>query len=171
MTTQARHARFSDMASDVKARLDALRVFADCFCLPNSFHANGDQSKTGKSRFTYRPFTLEGNFAFAAGLQEMLLQSHHDLIRVFPAVPPDWKDVRFERLRAEGAFLVSGEMKAGRVREVRIFSEKGGMVRLLNPMKGGRFTARGFALGTGAASAPVLEIETRPGTEIVLSVE
>ena len=28
MTTQARHARFSDMASDVKARLDALRVFA-----------------------------------------------------------------------------------------------------------------------------------------------
>ncbi len=161
----------SARALDGKKAADALRLFADCFCLPNSFHANGDQSKTGKSRFTYRPFTLEGNFAFAAGLQEMLLQSHHDLIRVFPAVPPDWKDVRFERLRAEGAFLVSGEMKTGRVREVRIFSEKGGMVRLLNPMKSGHFTARGFALVTNAASAPVLEIETRPGTEIVLSGE
>ena len=81
--------RCAARARDGRKAADALRVFADCFCLPNSFHANGDQSKTGKSRFTYRPFTLEGNFAFAAGLQEMLLQSHHELIRVFPAVPPE----------------------------------------------------------------------------------
>ena len=73
-----------------------LRTFAECFCLRNTFHANGDQTKTGKSRFTYRPFTLEGNFAFAAGIQEMLLQSHTGIIRVFPAIPSDWSNVSFD---------------------------------------------------------------------------
>ena len=54
-------------AFDGEGAADALRTFAECFCLPNTFHANGDQTKSGKSKFTYRPFTLEGNFAFAAG--------------------------------------------------------------------------------------------------------
>jgi len=54
---------------------------------------------------TYRPFTLEGNFAFAAGLQEMLIQSKDDIIEVFPAIPSSWKDISFENLRTEGAFL------------------------------------------------------------------
>jgi hypothetical protein len=80
-----------------------LRVFAQCFCLPNSFHVNGDQTRSGKSKFTYRPFTLEGNFAFAAGVQEMLIQSHTGIIRVFPAIPDDWTDCSFHNLRAEGA--------------------------------------------------------------------
>ena len=80
-------------AFDGEGAADALRTFAECFCLPNTFHANGDQTKSGKSKFTYRPFTLEGNFAFAAGIQEMLLQSHTGVIRVFPAVPVAWQDV------------------------------------------------------------------------------
>lgn len=45
---------------------------------------DGNLSGTGKSRFTYRPFTLEGNFAFTAAMQEMLLQSHTGVIQVFP---------------------------------------------------------------------------------------
>ena len=52
-----------------------LNIFASCFCSPNSFHLNGDQCKAGYSNFTYDPFTLEGNFAFASAIQEMLLQS------------------------------------------------------------------------------------------------
>ena len=36
----------------------ALRTFAECFCLKNTFHANGDQSASGKSKFTYRPLRL-----------------------------------------------------------------------------------------------------------------
>jgi alpha-L-fucosidase 2 len=111
----------------------ALRDFASSFCLPNSFHANGDQSRSGKSKFVYRPFTLEGNFAFAAGLQEMLLQSHTGLVRVFPAVPPGWMDASFEGLRAEGAFLISARLAGGKVREVRVRAERGGNLRLANP--------------------------------------
>ena len=82
---------------------------------------------------TYRPFTLEGNFAFAAGLQEMLLQSYAGFIEVFPAVPASWKDISFHTLRAEGAFLISAEMKEGSVRSIEITSEKGGLMKLKNP--------------------------------------
>ncbi|WP_431426914.1 glycosyl hydrolase family 95 catalytic domain-containing protein [Bacteroides hominis] len=120
-------------AFDGKGAAQALRTFAECFCLKNTFHANGDQTKSGKSRFTYRPFTLEGNFAFASGIQEMLLQSHTGTIRIFPALPEEWKDVSFEGLRAMGAFLVSAQMEGGKITRVRIYSEKGGMLKIARP--------------------------------------
>ena len=120
-------------AFDGKGAAQALRTFAECFCLKNTFHANGDQTKSGKSRFTYRPFTLEGNFAFASGIQEMLLQSHTGTIRIFPALPEEWKDVSFGGLRAMGAFLVYAQMEGGEITRVRIYSEKGGMLKIARP--------------------------------------
>jgi hypothetical protein len=96
---------------------------------------NGDQTKSGYSNFTYRPFTLEGNFAFAAGLQEMLLQSYAGQIELFPAVPASWKDLSFRSLRAEGAFLVSAKREGGQVAEVTITAEKRGTARLKRPFR------------------------------------
>jgi alpha-L-fucosidase 2 len=119
---------------------DALRTFASCFCLPNSFHVNGDQSMSGKSKMTYRPFTLEGNFAFASGLQEMLIQSHTGRVRIFPAIPRSWKDVSFENLRTEGAFLVSAVRKDENVQSITIKAVSGGRIEIVNPFKG-KFTS------------------------------
>jgi alpha-L-fucosidase 2 len=45
---------------DGEGAAEALSTFARAFCLPNSFHVNGDQTKSGYSKFVYRPFTLEG---------------------------------------------------------------------------------------------------------------
>jgi len=117
----------------------ALRTFAQCFCLKNSFHVNGDQCKAGHSGFTYRPFTLEGNFAFASAIQEMLLQSHTPAIKLFPAIPGEWKNVRFEKLRARGAFLVSARLENGIVKEIEIIAEKDGRLILENPFKAQKF--------------------------------
>jgi alpha-L-fucosidase 2 len=116
-----------------------LRIFAECFCLKNSFHVNGDQCKAGHSTMLYRPFTLEGNFAFASGIQEMLIQSHTGLVRLFPAIPKDWKNARFDNLRTQGAFLVSASFKDGKVAEVEINSEKGGDFLLADPFEGYEF--------------------------------
>lgn len=114
----------------------ALRTFAECFCLKNTFHVNGDQSGTGKSKFTYRPFTLEGNFAFAAGIQEMLLQSHTGIVRVFPAIPRGWNNVAFDNLRAVGGFLVSAVRKDGKIVRLRVYSEQGGNLKIASPVDG-----------------------------------
>ena len=151
-------------AMDGDGAADALRTFARCFCLPNSFHVNGDQSGTGKSKFTYRPFTLEGNFAFAAGIQEMLLQSHSGMVRVFPAIEKSWQNAEFHHLRAEGAFLVSAKRKDGHVIYVQVFSEKGGILNLANP-----FSDKSLII-TGAEHTQVSEglivIKTKPGDQI-----
>jgi alpha-L-fucosidase 2 len=115
----------------------ALRDFATSFTLPSSFHVNGDQSGTGKSKMTYRPFTLEGNFAFASGIHEMLLQSHTGTVYIFPAIPGSWKDVSFKTLRTEGAFLISATREHGKCTRVEITAEKGGTIRLVDPFNEG----------------------------------
>jgi hypothetical protein len=124
----------------------ALEIFATAFCLRNSFHVNGDQSGKGYSKFTYRPFTLEGNFAMPAALQEMLLQSHAGVVELFPAVPESWKDVEFRTLRAEGAFLISARRAGGRVVRVEVTAEKGGTLRMVSPKDGSMIEV---AMGVG----------------------
>ena len=117
---------------------------------------------------TYRPFTLEGNFAFASGIHEMLIQSHTGTVVVFPAIPPAWKEVEFNQLRTEGAFLVSSRLKDGRVEEVKIHSEKGGSIRLKNP-----FGDTGFEMTEGEFSIENDEIVilTKPGDSFLLSIK
>lgn len=156
---------------------EALRIFAECFCLPNSFHVNGDQTKSGKSKMTYRPFTLEGNFAFASAVQEMLLQSDErfgsgdpGVVRVFPAVPDSWRDVSFDSLRTYGAFLVSAKKKRGKVVEVRVIAEKGGKLRLENPFPGGTYEASGLAEGQVRGLGRAIEADMRPGEKLLLTL-
>lgn len=112
-----------------------LNIFARNFCSSNSFHLNGDQRGGQYSSFTYRPFTLEGNFAYAQGVQEMLLQSYQGYIEVFPAVPAEWKNVRFENLLTEGAFLVSAAKTNGVPESVKLQAQQAATLRIRLPYK------------------------------------
>lgn len=112
-----------------------LSIFASNFCSANSFHLNGDQKGGQYSNFTYRPFTLEGNFAFAQGIHELLIQSHKGYIEVFPATPASWKDVSFSTLRAEGAFLVSAKRVGAVIDEIKVTAEASGELMLKFPFK------------------------------------
>jgi alpha-L-fucosidase 2 len=112
-----------------------LKIFSSNFCSPNSFHLNGDQKGGQYSKFTYHPFTLEGNLAFAQALNEMLLQSYSGIIEIFPAVPASWKDISFNNLRAEGAFIISAKRSNGQTEEIKIIAEQGGELLLKLPFK------------------------------------
>lgn len=70
-------------------------------------------------------------------IQEMLMQSHEGVVRLFPCWP-EGMDARFGTLRTRGAFLVSAERKNGVVSGVRIHSEKGRDLTLQNPWPGRR---------------------------------
>ncbi|MPR34910.1 hypothetical protein GBK04_16505 [Cytophagaceae bacterium SJW1-29] len=154
-------------AKDGEGAANALGTFARAFCLPNSFHVNGDQTKSGLSKFTYRPFTLEGNFAFAAGLQEMLLQSYAGFIDVMPAIPADWTEASFENLRAEGAFLVSAKRKNGQLSEISILSEKGGTTRLKVPYEQWKVKSAS-QIEITAAEPDFIELSCQPGGTLTL---
>lgn len=73
-------------------------------------------------------------------IHSMILQSHEDVLRLFPAWTTD-KTAKFKRLRAKGAFLVSSEFKDGEVSYVDITSEKGKTCKVVSPWPG-----RGFSL-------------------------
>jgi len=65
-------------------------------------------------------------------LDSMLMQHEGGVLRVFPDWPRD-RDASFVRLRAKGAFLVSGQLRAGEVRSIEITSEKGGPLLIASP--------------------------------------
>lgn len=154
-------------AKDGDGAAKDLQIFARAFCSVNSFHLNGDQTKSGLSKFQYRPFTLEGNFAFAAGLQEMLLQSYAGFIEIMPAIPATWNNASFEQLRTEGAFLVSARKDGNQVDEVKIVAEKGGKTRLKLPFKT-YFAAsnKGFVIKN--TEDGFLSLTAAPGAVLVL---
>ncbi len=138
---------FSWMAA-MRARVgegrEALRYLADylgSFVSRNGFHLNGEQTRRGLTRYRDRAFTLEGNFAAAQAVHEMLLQSWGGRLRVFPAVPEEWTEASFERLRAEGGFQVTAERKEGRTVRVAVRAGVSQSLRLEDPFGGRRYRA------------------------------
>ncbi|HMF33425.1 MAG TPA: hypothetical protein VKK79_18515, partial [Candidatus Lokiarchaeia archaeon] len=134
----------------------------------NTMHANGDSYGLAFSAHNYEPMTLEGGFCFVAAVLEMLLQSHQGMIRVFPAVPPAWQDIRFDTLRAEGAFLISALRSKGKLIYISIQCEKGGVCRVRNDFDAlvelARFEGNKYLTEKVFNERPaVFEFQTRPG--------
>lgn len=72
---------------------------------------------------------------YSTAMNEMMLQSNEDKIRVFPAIPAAWDTTRIAfTLLARGAFIVSSERdEQARVTQVGIKSLKGNICKVQNP--------------------------------------
>jgi hypothetical protein len=108
----------------------------------------------------------------------MLLQSWSDpakdepvLIRIFPALPSEWKDVEFRDLRTEGAFLVSAKHVAGVTQWVRIKSLAGEPCRVRAGWDGPVQVKSVRPLELRRVDAGVYEISLNKGEEVLLTAE
>ena len=99
------------------------------------------------------PFQIDGNFGCAAGICEMLVQSHDGAVHLLPALPDEWKEGEVKGLQARGAFTVGITWKEGALQEATITSRIGGTLRLRSyvPLQG-----EGLKEATGDSPNPLL---------------
>ena len=70
---------------------------------------------------THPPFQIDGNFGGAAGIGEMLLQSHEGFLSFLPALPKTMSG-SFRGLRARGEITVSAAFRNGAVTSFTLLS-------------------------------------------------
>ena len=110
-----------------------LQKYFQNWTLQNLLHHNTDKSHESAFRGKREHLmTMETSCGVVEGIDNMFLQSWNGIIRVFPALPPHWKDVSFINLLTEGGFEVSASMREKQIKEITIKGKPGRLCRIKN---------------------------------------
>lgn len=71
------------------------------------------------------PFQIDGNFGGAAGIIELLLQSHLGFISILPALPDSLPSGSIEGVCARGGFVLDFSWSGGKLTTLKVYSKAG----------------------------------------------
>ncbi|MEX6688826.1 hypothetical protein QTN47_15065 [Danxiaibacter flavus] len=113
------------------------------------------------------PHGIENCSTVPNTINEMLCMSHQNTIRVFE-VWPKTKDAAFEKIRCDGAFLVSSALKDQSVQYIKIMSEKGKDCVLKNPWPNKQVIVKSNKRKEMHVSGAIISFNTAAGEELML---
>ncbi len=113
----------------------------------------------------FRHMSMESMSVLATSMNESLLQSYDEILRVFPAFPSS-RNGRFT-LHAVGGFIVSSEIKSGKVQWICIKSLSGNPCKLALPWR--KAICQSNAKKIQSISGEVAELKTKRD-EIIMIV-
>ncbi|MBE7169398.1 MAG: glycoside hydrolase family 95 protein [Williamsia sp.] len=110
---------------------DHALLMMDKLLSPAEGAAGGERGGVYHNMFdAHPPFQIDGNFGGAAGLAEMLLQSHQPWIELLPALPSGLPNGEVKGLCARGGFEFNLRWKEGKLTDIEMLSKVGGDCRL-----------------------------------------
>ncbi|MCK0156489.1 glycoside hydrolase N-terminal domain-containing protein [Cellulophaga sp. F20128] len=84
-----------------------------------------DQAYSSLFAICANQFQVDGSFGVAAGVTEMLIQSHEGYIDLLPALPLEWTDGQFDGVCARGGFELDFKWKDQKITSATILSKAG----------------------------------------------
>jgi len=78
-------------------------------------------------------FQIDANFGYAAGVQEMLLQSHLGALDLLPALPDAWPEGSVDGLRAIGGHETAMQWSEGKLTSFSVKAFSDGEIKIRNP--------------------------------------
>ncbi|MBK3518233.1 glycoside hydrolase family 95 protein [Carboxylicivirga marina] len=124
------------------------------------------EKKTVPNLWTlHPPFQIDGNFGVMAGVTEMLLQSHEEVITILPALPKAWNTGYFNGLVARGNFVLSAKWTKMNLTNLSVTARSGGTCRLKfdKPEKAHVVDANGKKVKSSVSEKGILTFETKAG--------
>lgn len=121
---------------------------------------------------THPPFQIDGNFAYTAGVSELLAQSHTGFINILPALPKAWEEGEIKGLLARGNFSLEIKWRESKLNYLKILSNVGDELYLkLNNIKNFKILSKDKNIEYKINSDNIISFDTNKNTEYEIIVE
>ncbi len=107
----------------------------------------------------FTPMQVDGTFGVGAGITEMIIQSHENVIHLLPALPDEWADGEIIGVCARGAFELSMKWKNKKMVDAKILSKAGKLCRIQTSQQVS-ITSNGKPVKTRRTADHVVEFQT-----------